>query len=174
MNSVWQSGDCCWLCGPIDGNLASMIEAAQDGEMGSTLSVDQSIFYLHQILLGVAYLRSLHIFHLNITSLYSLPLFLPPSFSSSLLLYNYAALLSFLPFICPFCFLTILLSLFLHLSHAGENILVLAGGRRLKLANFEKALHFEDIQKFAMHHLTGVSPHFSAPEVCRTNQLVVT
>ena len=66
---------------PADGSLANMIEDAQDGEMGSSMGVDQSLFYLRQILLGVAHLRSLHILHLNINSL----CFFFPSFHSYLL-----------------------------------------------------------------------------------------
>ena len=170
VNVVWRA----------DGSLANMIEGAQDGEMGSSVGVDQSLFYLRQILLGVAHLRSLYVLHLNINSLcFFFPPTIPssslpvPSFLSfSLHVSTFLSLLS-LFFIClPFShslphlpFLS-LLPLTSSISlHTGENILILEGGRRLKLTNFEKALYFEDVSRPGMLPLTGVAPHFAAPEV---------
>ena len=158
--------------------------------MGSSVGVDQSLFYLRQILLGVAHLRSLHVLHLNINSLCfffppsiptsSLPvpsclsfsLHVPSFLSFSLHVSTFLSLLS-LFFIClPFShslphrpFFS-LLPLTSSISlHTGENILILEGGRRLKLKNFEKALYFEDVSRPGMLPLTGVAPHFAAPEV---------
>ena len=49
-------------------------------------------------------------------------------------------------------------------SPTAENVLVLEGGRRVKLTDFGTAVHIEEIAK-CVSKLTGLTPHFTAPEV---------
>ena len=45
-----------------------------------------------------------------------------------------------------------------------ENVLVLEGGRRVKLSDFSMATHKDDVAG-CIQKLKGVSPHFTSPEV---------
>ena len=124
------------------------MKSAEAEEMGSTIGLEQSLFYLYQILQAVSHLHSLHILHLNINSQFSFSLTTSLSLSSSLLTPCYI-------FLCVFT--------------SGKNVLVLEDGRRVKLTNFTSALYIRDISKFKMPDLSEVSPHFSAPEVSFTD-----
>ena len=118
----------------LDGSLASLLQS-DEGEP-EQLYVDQSLFYLDQILQGVFHLHSLSILHLNIAGIGS----------------GYCPLLNPRTHYLFFC----------HLVPAAENILVLEGGRRVKLASFGTATHIDDV---CVSKLKGVTPHLSSPEV---------
>ena len=56
------------------------------------------------------------------------------------------------------------ITFFCLLSIVAENVLVLEGGRRVKLTDFGTAAHIDDIAG-SISKLKGVTPHFTSPEV---------
>ena len=51
-----------------------------------------------------------------------------------------------------------------HVHCTAENVLVLEGGRRVKLADFGTAAHIDEIAG-SLSKLAGLTAHFTAPEV---------